>query len=156
MPTQIVPRTGRSFAASWALARSHGIKKDAWAESLGISRNYADDLTSGRKKPQLGEYAALGGGRRNLPWLIKYRLVGRDEYTGFYTGAGMSYDELLESGVIYQISEEAEEYPLAEITAIIHRSPKTEGVTVWSTSGKTRDIQRRKLHPFDEDEGYWP
>jgi hypothetical protein len=134
----------RSFQASWALARSHGIKKDAWADSLGISRHHADDLTSGRVKPKLGEYRSLGGGQRGVPWLVKYRVQGGDHITGFYTGAGMSYDELLESEIIYDIAEDsADEYPLDAIVAIVHRQPKSEGVTVWSTNATRRSLQRR-------------
>lgn len=145
----------RSFAASWALARSHGIRKDAWAESMGISRHHADDLTSGRVKPKLGEYAAIGGGRRDLPWLIKYR-TPNGTVNGFYTGAGMSYDELLESGVIYEIADENEdEYPMDGIIGIIHRSPKTDATTVWSTGGKTRELQRRRLRGPDDWEDEW-
>lgn len=132
------------FRDSWALARSKGIRKDAWAEALGISRSHADDLTSGRVKPRLGEYRDLGGGKRGVPWLIRYKVQGSpDGYAGFYTGEGMSFDELMDSDLIDQIAEENEEYPIEYITAIVQRQPANPGVRVWSTSGKVRGIQRR-------------
>jgi hypothetical protein len=56
----------------------------------------------------------------------------------------MSYDELLESEIIYDIAEDnADEYPLDAIVAIVHRQPKSEGVTVWSTNATRRSLQRR-------------
>lgn len=133
------------FSESWENARERGIRKDDWARSLGLSRHAADDLTSGRRQPTLG-LTARSLGRHDQPWLVRWQ-ARDDSIHGFYVGEGMTYDELVESGLIEEIAEsEAEEAHYEDfdrIVSITPREPKREGIRVWNARTKRRNVRRR-------------
>lgn len=95
------------------------------ADSLGIDRGRLNDLILGRKRPTLGEAAALSGNRRST--LVRYRDTAGGRH-GFYTGRGMSFERLIDEGVLDEMMEEQADVnnylPPAGLEELNNRYPK--------------------------------
>ena len=141
---KVVKDDNNKFRHTWSRAREQGVGREVMADSLGISRGRLNDLILGRKRPTLGEAAALTSGRRAT--LVRYHDVGGGRH-GFYTGSGMSFERLIEEGVIEEMMEEqadANNYlepgALAELT---NRYPKRPQLTnIYSIRKRRGDTTR--------------
>lgn len=136
------------FRDSWLLARQQGVKKDVWAQALGVSRNRADELTAGRSKATVGEISALTS--RQRAWLIRYRDV-QDGHHAFYTGRNKTLDEVVASGALGGIAAaQAMDFHYAEpqeVVSIQARWPRhPDKVRIYPT----RQVGR---HRWTRDDG---
>lgn len=144
---KVVPDDQNRFRATWNKAKDQGVSRQVMADSLGISsRARLNDLILGRKKPSLGEASALSGRRRST--LVRYHDASGQRHS-FYTGAGMSYERLIENEVLDEMAEEMSEVnkydEFDHIVAMENRYPAHTGVNVYPIrkyhAGKDRDMR---------------
>ena len=112
------------------------------SDSLGIPRGRLNDLIIGRKRPTLGEAAALSGRRKAT--LVSYHDTAGGRHS-FYTGRGMSYERFLESeslvDIANEMSDERHYLPFGEVEAMPSQFPKRPVLTrIYHTS---RSIRRQ-------------
>lgn len=144
---KVVKDDNNRFRQTWQKARDQGVSRKVMADSLGIDRGRLNDLIIGRARPRLSEITALTGRRRST--LVRYEdEVGARH--GFYTGSGMSFERLVEEGVIEEMmAEQAEVNNYAApgaLTELTNRAPKYPQLTKVYTirkrhTDKVRDMR---------------
>ena len=111
------------------------------ADSLGMSQRRLSSLISGADRPTLGEAGSLSG--RRGATLVRYEdQLGAGH--AFYTGRGMSFESLVESGAVYEIADEIadrNDYPeLLRWMMWESRSPKHPAQTpIYPTNRTLRE-----------------
>jgi len=136
-----VPDSQNRYRQTWEKAREQGVSRKVVADSLGMSQRRLSTLISGAERPTLGEVGSLSG--RRGATLVRYE----DELGAghaFYTGRGMSFENLVASGALYEIADEIAErndYPnLMRFMIMESRSPKHPAQTpIYPTNRTLRE-----------------